>query len=127
MTAVGGSIESVSVDGREFSVATDADGGRKLGGFENDVQANGNRTARLIKTAVPNAINGLTLSVDDDNLDHEFLQERANGKLFFDFSITFVDGNTYAGQAQITGELAYSSQSATAAVNFMGPGELTIQ
>jgi len=49
MAATGGSIESITMDGREFAVAADAESQRKLGGFENEVQANGNGTARIIK------------------------------------------------------------------------------
>lgn len=127
MAATGGSIESVSLDGRNFAVAADAEAQRKLGGFENEVQANGNGTARLIKTRVPLSIDGLTLEVDDDRGDHEFLQELSNRTDFFPVAITYASGATYQGTAQITGELQASSQNATAAVSLMGPGLLTKQ
>lgn len=127
MTAIGGSIESVTLSGRVFSVAADAEAQRKLGGFENEVQANGNSSARLIKTRVPLAIDGLSLSVDDDRGDHEFLQELSNRNDFFEIAITYASGVTYQGRAQITGELQASSQAATAAVSLMGPGILTKQ
>ena len=61
MTAVGGSIESVTLDGRNFPATADAAAERKLGGFENESQANGDGTARLIKTRVPWSLDGLTL------------------------------------------------------------------
>lgn len=127
MAAVGGSIESVSLDGRTFSVAADAEAQRKLGGFENEVQANGDGTARVIKTRVPLMIDGLTLSVDDSRGDHEFLQALANRKDFFPISLTYASGSTYQGRAIITGELQASSQNATAAVSLSGPGILTRQ
>jgi len=127
MPATGGSIESVTLDGRNFPVAADAEAQRKLGGFENEVQANGNGTARLIKTRVPLSIDGLTIEVDDDRGDHEFLQELSNRNDFFPVAITYASGATYQGQAQITGELQASSQNATAAVSLMGPGILTKQ
>jgi len=41
MASVGGSIESITLGGREFAVAADAESQRKLGGWENEVQANG--------------------------------------------------------------------------------------
>ena len=75
MPAVGGSIESVNLSGREFAVAADAEAQRKLGGFENEVQANGDGTARLIKTRVPLSLDGLTIEIDDDRGDQEFLQD----------------------------------------------------
>lgn len=127
MPATGGSIESVTLDGRNFPVAADAEAQRKLGGFENEVQANGNGTARLIKTRVPLSIDGLTIEVDDARGDHEFLQELSNRNDFFPVAISYASGATYQGSAQITGELQTSSQNTTAAVSLMGPGTLTRQ
>ena len=127
MSAVGGSIESVTIRGHEFAVAADAEAQRKLGGWENEVQANGDGTARIIKTRVPLSIDGLTLNVDDDRGDHEFLQDVANGTDFVPIAITYASGATYQGEAMITGEMQASSQNATAAVSLMGPGILTKQ
>jgi len=127
MPATGGSIESVTLDGRIFPVAADAETQRKLGGFENEVQSNGNGTARIIKTRVPLAIDGLTIEVDDDRGDHEFLQALSNRNDFFPVAITYASGATYQGRAIITGDLQVSSQNATAAVSLTGPGVLTKQ
>lgn len=127
MAAVGGSIESITLDGRNFAVAADAEAQRKLGGFENEVQANGDGTARLIKTRVPLSLDGLTLEIDDDRADHEFLQELSNRNDFFPVVISYASGNDYQGTAQIVGETQTSSQNATAAVSLMGPGVLTKQ
>lgn len=127
MAAVGGSIESITLDGRNFAVAADAEAQRKLGGFENEVQANGDGTARLIKTRVPLSLDGLTLEIDDDRADQEFLQELTNRNDFFPVVISYASGNDYQGTAQIVGETQASSQNATAAVSLMGPGVLTKQ
>lgn len=127
MAAVGGSIESVSLAGRNFAVAADAEAQRKLGGWENEVQANGDGNARLIKTRVPLMLDGLTLEVDDSRGDHEYLQDLSNAADFFPIAITYASGVTYQGRAQITGELQVSSQNATAAVSLSGPGTLTKQ
>ena len=127
MAAVGGSIESITLDGRNFAVAADAESQRKLGGFENEVQANGDGTARLIKTRVPLSLDGLTLEIDDDRADHEFLQELSNRNDFFPVVISYASGGDYQGTAQIVGETQTSSQNATAAVSLMGPGVLTKQ
>ena len=127
MAAVGGSIEEISLSGRSFSVAADAEAQRKLGGFENEVLANGDGTARVIKTRVPLSIDGLTVVIDDDRGDQEFLQDLANSSNFFVVAITYASGLTYQGTAQIVGENPASSQSATAAISLMGPGTLTKQ
>ena len=127
MAATGGSIESVTLDGRNFPVAADAEVQRKLGGFENEVLANGDGSGRLVKTRVPLSLDGLVLEVDDDRGDQEFLQGLSNRNDFFPISITYASGTTYQGVAQIVGEMQASSQSATASVNLMGTGELTAQ
>lgn len=125
--AVGGSIESVTLDGRNFPVAADAEAQRKLGGFENEVQANGDSTARLIKTRVPLSLDGLTVEVDDARGDHEFLQGLSDRNDFWSMAVTYASGVTYQGTCQIVGEFQASSQSATGAVSLMGPGILTKQ
>lgn len=125
--AVGGSIESISLNGREFPVAADAEAQRKLGGFENEVMTNGDGTARIIKTRVPFTLDGLTVSVDDVRGDHEFLQDVADLNDFVPMAITYASGLTYQGQAQITGDFQASSQSTTVALSLTGPGRLTQQ
>lgn len=125
--AVGGSIEAVSLNGRDFAVAADAESQRKLGGFENEVQANGDGTARLIKTRVPLMLDGLTLETSDDRADQEFLQELADANDFFPITITYASGAVYQATAQITGEMQTGSQNATTAVTLSGPGKLTKQ
>lgn len=127
MAAVGGSLESLTLDGRNFSVAADAEAQRKLGGFELEIMANGDGTARLIKTRVPLALDGVTINVDDGRGDHEFVNELTKRNDFFPIAITYASGVTYQGLAQLTGELQASSQNATMPVTLMGPGELTKQ
>lgn len=127
MAAVGGPIESITLRGRNFPVAADAESQRKLGGFENEVQANGDGSARIIKTRVPLSITGLTVEVDDSRGDHEFLQEVANGADFVPLGITYASGVTYQGRAIVSDELQASSQSATAGLSLSGPGTLTRQ
>lgn len=127
MGAVGGSIQEMAVDGRTFAVAADAESQRKLGGFENEVQANGDSTARIIKTRIPLSLDGLTLETDDERGDQEFLQALADRNDFFTIVISYASGASYQGLAQIVGEMQTSSQNATTAVSFMGPGKLTKQ
>lgn len=125
--ATGGSIESITLRGRIYSVAADAEAQRKLGGFENEVMANGDGSARLIKTRVPLSINGLVVSLDDNRGDQEFLQELQDLKDFFPIVITYASGKSYGASAQITGEAPGSSQSTTATINLSGPGVMTAQ
>ena len=127
MAAIGGSIESVSIRGRLFAVAADADGSRKLGGFENEVQPNGNATARIIKTRVAWMLGGLQVEVDENRADQQFLQEIADGNEFVAVAITYASGAVYQGEGTVTDALEFSSQTATATVAMQGRGVLTQQ
>lgn len=123
----GGSIESVGLAGRTFSVAADADSNRKLGGWENELQMNGDGTGRSIKTRVGWLIDGLTLSIDDLRGDQEYLQDLKDRKDFYPIDITYASGAVYSGLGQVTGEEQASSMSTTSAVTLAGPGKLTRQ
>ena len=127
MAAIGGSIESVSFSGREFPCPADAEVQRKIGGWENEVQSNGNGTSRLIKTRVPFSLDGLTIEIDDDRNDQEFVQDLADGEDYFVISVSFASGKVWQGTGTIIGELQYSSQNTTATVNLSGPGKLEQQ
>lgn len=124
---VGGSIESITIAGRNFAVASDADSTRKLGGFENEVQANGNGTARIVKTRVPWSLDGVTVEINDDRGDQEFLKGISDRNTFVPIAITFASGKVYQADGTVTGEIGASSQSATAGITLGGPGEMTKQ
>lgn len=127
MAAIGGSIESITLDGRTFSVPADAEATRKIGGWENEVQSNGDGTGRLIKTRVPFILDGISVSTDDTRGDAEYLQELQDRNDFFPLSVTFASGVTYQGTGQIVGETSTSSQNATTTISLSGPGNMTKQ
>lgn len=127
MAAIGGSIESVTLGGRNFPVASDVDAQRKLGGWENEVMQNGNGSARLVKTRVPFTLTGLSVEIDDDRGDQEFLQKLADGTAFFPVAVTFASGAVYQGSAQLTGEIQFANQNSSATLSLAGPGKLTVQ
>lgn len=127
MTAIGGSIEGVTIAGRPFAVAADADSNRKLGGFENEVQANGDGTARMVKTRMPWQIDGLALEIDDSRDDQQFLRDVANDNGFVPMDITFASGAVFQGTGNVVGEIARASQNATAPITLSGPGNLSRQ
>lgn len=127
MTAVGGPIESVEYRGRYFSVASDSDGNRDLGGMTNEYQPNGDGTARKIQTAKPWMIEGLALTCDDLLGDQEFLQEGADEKDDGTCTFTFANGSVWSGIGDIVGDIKFSNQNTTVPLNFSGPGKLTQQ
>src|SRR5688572_1334549 len=127
MPAIGGSIQSISIRGRIFPVASDAEANINLGGFQNEVAANGNGTARVLKTRVAWMVDGLQIEVDHGRADLDFLQEIADGLEFVDFTIELVDGSVYQGEGQLVDEVQCSTQSATATITVHGQQKLTLQ
>jgi len=127
MAAVGGSIQDVTIRGRLLPVTADADVTRNLGGFENEIAANGDGTARIIKTRVPWGLSGLVVEIDEDRGDQQFLQEIANGTDYVAVSITFASGVTYQASGTVADTIEFSSQNATATISLMGQGEMTQQ
>ena len=127
MPAVGGSVEAISIAGREFAVTADADINFKLGGFENEVQPNGNGTARIIKTRVPSGMSAIVVENNPDRDDHEFVQSIADGNNFEATTITYAGGTTYQGRATVVGELQGSTQSATLSFDMQGEGKFVKQ
>lgn len=125
--ATGGSIESVNIGGRLFAVAADADANRKLGGFEVETQPNGNGTGRKVKTRVSWAVSGLSLELDDDRGDQEYLQGVSDSNGFVPISVTYASGAVYQGNGTVSGELQGSSMNATGSVELSGPGEFKRQ
>lgn len=127
MPAIAGSMESITIDGRSFAVTADADTSRKLGGFENEVQSNGDGTARTVKTRVPWSLTGVVAEIDDTQGDQEFLQSLQNSNRNVPITATYVSGVTYQGTGQIIGEVVFNNQSSTASLDLSGSGELTPQ
>ena len=124
MPATGGPPESVSIAGREFACTADADVSRKLGGYENERMSNGDTTSRMIKTPVPWTLGGVSVEIDNDNSDQEFLEAVKDGQDDVDVVISYTDGSSYAGVGNIDGELTYSNNSAAATFDLKGGGKL---
>ncbi len=127
MASMGGPIESVSVRGRTFSVAGDADVSRKLGGFDNETEMNGDGTGRPIKTRMPWSLTGVTISIDDERGDQEYLQGLADLPDFYPVVITYVSGDVYSGDGHIEGDFSHASARGVAEIGFSGPGKLSRQ
>lgn len=125
--AIGGPVESISIRGRLFPVASDAEATKKLGGFENEVQSNGDGGARLVKSRVPWSIDGLQVEISDARADAEFLQEIADAFDWVPITITLASGATYQATGTVSGEIGSSTQNATASITLSGPGTLSQQ
>ena len=127
MPAIGGSIQAVSLRGRLFPVAADADANRNIGGFTVEVQANGDGSARKLLTRTPWSIGGLSLEIDDDRQDQEFLQEIAATKGWVSCTIELASGDVYMGQGTVSDTIEMSMANVTAPVTLTGPQKLEAQ
>lgn len=127
MSATGGSIESVTLDGRNFPVAADADSNRRMGGSTNEMQANGDGSVRMIKTRMPWQASDLSLAINDLRGDHKFLQDLADRNTLFPITATYASGAIFNGSGQVEGEVNVSSQSTTAALSLAGEGQFLPQ
>ena len=127
MAANGGSVESIGIAGREFPMTADADINRQIGGYTNESQANGDGSARQIKTRMLPMLSGNVVSCDDSRGDHEFVQGVADGSEYVPCFITYVDGSVYQGRAQVEGEITHSAQNATLSFDLKGIGTFTRQ
>ena len=127
MAAIGGPIESITVSGRRFPVAQDAGVSRDLGGFTNTIESNGDGTARIVKERRPWMVEGLTVEVDDDRGDQEFLQDVADSPEFVDCAIVLVSGAIYSGSGTITDAIAYDNQKSLADIKLSGQQKLSKQ
>lgn len=127
MAATGGSIESVTIDGREFPATADADVGRKLGGFEGSLEPNGNGTSRKILTRTVPGFSGVVVECDDTRDDHEFAQAIADSPNLVPVFVTYISGEIYQGDGTIVGELVHNNQSSTLSFDIGGSGKFTRQ
>lgn len=127
MSQIGGSCESCSIRGRNFPVAADADATLQIGGWQNEVQPNGDGTVRIIKTRVPPMVEGVALGIDHNKADLEFLQEIAESGDLVPFALTLASGVVWQGKMTITGEVKGSTMNATAPLTFTGEDKLEQQ
>lgn len=127
MATTGGSVISISFNGRQFAVPSDTDITIKLGGFENETQANGDGTTRDVKTRIPWMLGSVQVSVDDSQQDLEYLQGLADGALPVDTVIELASGALYTGKGSINGELQKTTANTVGQFDMMGEGKLVQQ
>jgi len=127
MSGVGGSVLAITLAGRLFSVAADAEVQRDIGGFTNESKENGDGTGRLIKTRKKASLKGISVDVDDSRGDHEFLQDLADRNDYFDVAMTYAYGAIYQGTMQIGGDIMHSNTNQVVNFDLEGTGKLTRQ
>lgn len=124
MSATGGPLKTVSINGRPFKFAGDATPSVKLGGHEIAYESNGDGTARKLFTPVTWSVTGCVVEIDSDNQDFEYLKDAQVSVDDIDISIEYASGLARAGTGGIVGELTEDNSKATASFDLGGPGEL---
>lgn len=127
MSAIAGSIASLSLAGRIFSVTADSDGTLHTGGFTNEVMANGDGTARTKKTRSLWSLKGVEISIDQVLGDQEFLQDISNSLTDVVVLITYASGVSYQATGTIVSEIEFGNQNSTVSIDLSGPGTATKQ
>ena len=123
-TNISGPIESITIAGRRFPVDGEDAAKVTLAGWKNEVKFNGDGSKRLVRSRVNGSIEGLNVQITHENKDLEFLKEKQGTADFFDVSLTYVDGTTYAGSMQLVDEITEDAQQGTASVKLEGDLEM---
>lgn len=126
--ATGGPIKQLSVDGRIYTTAGDADSPRDLGGMTNAYSPNGDgKTGVWTQTPHGWRVENVVIACEANRNDQRELQRVANSGENVPINFTYMDNSTYGGKGNIEGEIKWSNNSARATATFVGPGELRKQ
>lgn len=121
MSAVrGGDIRQISIKGREFDPAPEGSCTLMLSGYSTETKITGNGRGVNTQTRKTAGIKGLSVSVDADNEDLEFLQDIQDSGLFVPVNLTLISGHTYSGSLSINGDLAFSSSDGKVEMDLLG-------
>jgi len=124
MPAIGGSPETVSLDGREFTWTEDSDINRSLGGYTNTVLQNGDGSSRLITNRKGWRLEGGSIVIDNAKNDQEYIETLIASKRFFNVVVTYAGPVSYAGKGQIEGDANFANQTASMPITLAGTGQL---
>lgn len=113
MSAVGGSVFSMTVNGRAFAVAADATVSIKLQKWTNEVAMNGDGSARVLKTLTAQTLESVVLSCNSAKDDLQYLTEANDSMEDISFTITLATGEVYGGKGQFVGDIKEDTSKAT--------------
>ena len=120
MAAVGGPLESITLNGRTFPVAQDSGVTLDLGGDTNSIEMNGDGTGRLIKERRPFLNESINVEIDHDRDDLQYLTDIQQDTEFIPVSETLVEGTVYSGAGTITDPIVLATDKATAEIKLSG-------
>ena len=121
--AIHGAMRSLTINGRAFKVAHDGSGNKAMGGRNNEISMNADKSFRVLQTVMPGSFNDLQIEIDDSRGDQEFLQGLADAGLPVPVVATYAANISYTGDVVIAGEIQKDENTGLIGLSFQG-GEL---
>jgi hypothetical protein len=120
-----GYLKTVDIGGREFAARADSTPTSIGGGVQGTRLMNGDGSSRNLKQAVAWKYSNVTLSLDPDRADIEYLRNVQKGD-DVDLVFTDMDELSYQGVGNIEGELSIDHATDSCTVEFTGGGEVKL-
>jgi hypothetical protein len=121
---ISGPIESITIAGRRFPVDGEDAGNVILSGFKNEIKFNGDGSKRIIRIRANGSIKNLNVQITHESKDLEYLRDKQSTSDFFDVSLTYCDGTTYAGSMQFVDDITEDTQQGVASISLEGDLEM---
>lgn len=116
-----GDVRQLTIKGREFDPAPESSCNILVGGYSNEYTTCGNGEDHIKQARKGAGITDLTLSIDDERRDLEFLAEIQNSGESVPVTCTLASGVAYAGSLFIVAEdLGKSTGDGTASISLRG-------
>lgn len=117
----GGHPRQVTLAGREYDPAPESTVTVIAHGFTNENQPTGNGRLHTNQNRKLGGFDGLTISIDGDRGDYEALQALSNRASAFAATVTLANGQTWAGQVKIEGDLNFDAGAGTVEISARAP------
>lgn len=120
MAKANGALESVVLNGRRFTCDAENEASVDLSEWDNEVKPNSDGTFRTVKSRHVQKIESLTLEIDVDRGDVDFINEVKAKLAPVPLSATRVDGKMYEGEVMITDATSLNDNESTMEVTLTG-------
>lgn len=118
----GGPIIELKFGGRAFPVTADSDPEVALGGYKVTLTPNGMMgSAKPSYERINGGVKGVTLVLDSDRDDFEFIVAKNNLTALQDLQVTYANGDVYYGKTKITSDLNSKPKTSTIDLDFECP------
>lgn len=120
MKTKGGSITEAVIAGRKFQVMPDSDPDITKGGRKANVTKPAQGPVKIDYETLPGSMKGLTLILDQDRNDIDFLQGIVDAGDTVDCSVSNAVGTTWSGKEMITSEVTEKLKGSTLDIDLEG-------